>query len=281
MEFKKIKLDIDYKALNIIDASDHHPMLECYLPGDDCGREMGLSRKKKAVLILPGGAYRMTSYREHDPVAFKFLAEGFVVFVLKYSVAPAVFPKSLFEAYTAIKMIRANAQEWLVNTDNIAVCGFSAGGHLTASVGAFWNEDFVKKALGDPESYKPNKLVLCYPVISAGEYGHKDSIKNLLGKDRLSEEDIKYFSIENRITKDFPSSFVWHTAEDNGVPSLNSLLLCTELAKLGIRYELHIYPVGKHGLSACDKQTEHPDDPQPKKPERWTKDAIDFLNGDF
>ena len=182
MEYKTIKLDIDYKKLRL-DNIDYAPQLECYLPSNEMYEEMKEThRRRQAMLVLPGGGYAMTSAREHETIAFQYLAAGFTVFSIRYSVAPAVFPRALYEVYTAIATIRKHAAEWMIDADKIAVCGFSAGGHLTASTGAFWNEDFVKRDLGFTDEHKPNALILSYPVISAGQWAHKGSFKNLLGK---------------------------------------------------------------------------------------------------
>ncbi len=278
MEYKKIKLDIDYKKLGL-DNIDYHPYLECFIPSHEIYEEMKEThRRRKAMVVLPGGGYAMTSAREHEAIVFQYLAAGFCVFSIRYSVDPAVFPRALYEVYTAIATIRKNAADWNVDADKIAVCGFSAGGHLTASIGAFWNEDFVKNDLGFTDEHKPNALVLSYPVISAGEWAHKGSFKHLLGKEELTAEEIEYFSIENRVTDDFPRSFIWHTTTDTVVPVMNSLLLSQELAKNKILFEMHIYPKGSHGLSLSNHITAKEDSCPPKKVTAWVKDSIDFLN---
>ena len=98
-------------------------------------------------------------------------------------------------------------------------------------------------------------------------------------EEEISEEDIKYFSIENRITPDFPPSFVWHTATDNAVPVMNSLLLCEQFAKNGVRFELHVYPEGPHGVALSNHITDNPNKtPAPAKPRAWVKECVDFLD---
>ncbi len=278
MEYKKIDLNIDYKKLGL-DNIDYKPCLECYLPSREIYEEMKEPhRRSPAMVVLPGGGYGMTSSREHEAIVFQYLAAGFTVFSIRYSVKPAVFPRALYEVYTAIAIIRKNADKWMIDPDKISVCGFSAGGHLTASVGAYWNEEFVKKDLGFTDEHKPNALVLSYPVITAGEFAHKGSFRNLLGKEELSPEDIEYFSIENRVTSDFPRSFIWHTTTDPVVPVMNSLLLGEALAKNKIMFEMHIYPKGPHGLSLSNHITSKEDACPPKKVTAWVKDSIDFLN---
>lgn len=78
----------------------------------------------------------------------KYLAAGFHVFVLHYSLAPDVFPRALMELALAMKVIREHGDEWNVDVDRIAVSGFSAGGHLACCLGVFWDREWLYGALG-------------------------------------------------------------------------------------------------------------------------------------
>ncbi len=228
-------------------ASESTATLLAYIP--DTHEAQGIERIRPAVLILPGGGYAYTSEREAEPVALKFLTQGICAFVLHYSPAPARFPQSLCEALTAIGYIREHAEEWKIDKAQIAVCGFSAGGHLCASVGTFWNKSFLDAYIGaDREKVKPNKLILCYPVITSGEFAHQGSMNNLLG-DNKSTDLLEFVSLEKQVTKDVPPSFIWHTYEDGAVPVQNALLFASALVKEDIPVELHVYRRGGHGLS--------------------------------
>ena len=212
------------------------------------------AHRRPAVVICPGGGYGMTSDREAEPVALKFLEKGFQCFILRYSVEPVRFPAALLQLATAVAMVRSRADEWHVNADKIAVCGFSAGGHLAASLGVCWNREFVNGPLGlTPGDAKPNGMILCYPVITSGEFAHRGSFINLLG-DRY-EEDRALTSLENQVSADTPPTFLWHTWDDACVPVENSLLLATALRKNGVPTELHILPSGPHGLSLATAET--------------------------
>lgn len=203
--------------------------------------------KRPAILVCPGGGYEFCSPREAEPIAIRYNAAGFHAFVLNYSVAPARYPSALEEASMAVSLIRKNAEEWRVKTDNIAVIGFSAGGHLAGSLGVFWNSDPIKTADG---RNKPNAVILAYPVITSGEYAHRGSFEKLCGSD---EELIARMSLEKQVTKDTPPMFIWHTFEDKSVPVENSLMMASALRKENIPFELHIYPKGEHGLSTAQK----------------------------
>ena len=115
--------------------------------------------EKPLVLVCPGGAYSYCSDREAEPIAAKYLAAGFHAAVLRYHCAPAVFPTALLELAWSVKTIRKFAKQWHVNPDAVFVCGFSAGGHLAASLGTLWNETFLQKALGNGE-WMPNGQIL-------------------------------------------------------------------------------------------------------------------------
>lgn len=140
-----------------------------------------LDKKRPAVLLCPGGGYRTLSTREDQPIAMKYLAAGFHVFVLHYSLAPDVFPRALMELALAMKVIREHGDEWNVDVDRIAVSGFSAGGHLACCLGVFWDREWLYGALGvKPEMIRPDGMILCYPVITSGEYCHKESFECLM-----------------------------------------------------------------------------------------------------
>ena len=182
------------------------------LPGNY--EEIDPKRKHPAVIILAGGAYWRRSDREKEAVALKLLAQGISPWILEYSVAPKVFPQSLCEVLTAIAWLRGHADEYYIDSENICVCGFSAGGHLAASTGCFWNRDFIQERLGRPGSLiRPDKLILCYPVITAGPYAHSDSIRCLLGEEDAQREECRSLvSLEKQAGEDFPPTFLWHTA---------------------------------------------------------------------
>ncbi len=211
-------------------------------------------KKRPVMVICPGGAYAYTSVREAEPLAMQFNAMGYHAIVLDYSCAPARFPVALTELAYTVKLARDKEEEWGVDTDRVFIMGSSAGGHLVASYGCFYREDFLREALScDAEKLKPTGIILNYPVITSGEYAHHESIKNLLG-DRY-EEMKDSVSLENRVTKDNPPAFVWHTFTDGSVPVENSLMYATAMHKAGVPCELHVFPAGGHGLSLANEYT--------------------------
>ncbi len=214
-------------------------------------------KTRPAVLICPGGGYERTSVREAEPVAIQMNSMGFHAFILYYSCAPAVFPAAQLEAAEAIKLIREHAAEWRITEDKIIIAGFSAGGHLAASIGTFWNREFLYQALGaEARQIQPNGMVLCYPVITSGEYAHRRSFENLLGARCEDAELLELVSLEKQVTKDVPQTFLWHTYEDQSVPLENTLLFANALRKCQIPMEVHIYPRGGHGIALANEETQ-------------------------
>ncbi len=218
--------------------------------------------KRPLLLLCPGGGYAYTSDREAEPLAFAFMAKGVSTAILRYSCDSAKYPTALLELGRAVLIIREHAKEWHIDPDAIVVQGCSAGGHLAASFACFWKEDFLaEKLLGstsdeNKEKLRPNGLMLCYPVITSGDFAHKDSFRYLLGE-RLSELEEK-MSLETAVNSDVPKTFIWHTFTDGSVPVENSLLFATALRAHNINTELHIFPEGGHGLALANKITESP-----------------------
>lgn len=236
-----------------VEGSGKDVCLETYILGDvmDGAR----NRKTPLVLICPGGGYAMTSNREAEPIALQFNSMGYQAAVLRYSCAPAVYPTALCEVAQSVKLIREHAEDWNVDAEKIIVMGFSAGGHLAASYGVFWNESWLtEKMQCDKQLLKPNGLVLCYPVISSKEeIAHQDSIKNLLGESYPEMKE--QVSLEDKVGKHTPKTFLWHTFTDSVVPFWNSFRFAEALGKAGVPMEYHLYPQGGHGLSLANEQT--------------------------
>lgn len=218
-------------------------------------------KKRPAMLVLPGGGYgTVCSDREGEPVAMLYLAQGFNCFVLHYPCAPDILsengiPLPLIVASKAVAHIRRNAERYSVDPDKTAAIGFSAGGHLAASLACMWHYDFVTKEAGI--EYGENRIaaaVLSYAVISAApEFSHGGSFKNLLtgGKDAPNSETAKFWSIENQVSDKTCPIFIWHTAADATVPVGNAITMAEALSEKKVPFEMHIFPDGAHGLSTC------------------------------
>lgn len=215
-------------------------------------------KTRPIIVICPGGGYAFTSDREAEIIAVQFLSMGYHAAVLRYSVAPAVFPTAILEMAKSIIYIRENADDFHVNPNHIILCGFSAGGHMAASYSVFWNQDFLAEKIGvsDRDILKPNALILGYPVITSGEFAHQDSFKNLLG----SEYETKKYdmSLECHVGKQVPKCFIWHTYEDTVVPVQNSMLFVDALIKNKIPVEFHLFEKGGHGLALANRLTKTP-----------------------
>lgn len=200
------------------------------------------------VLVLPGGGYHLLAPREGEPVARAFAQAGFGAALLEYSVAPDRYPKSLLEAAAAVAFLRRQGAE------RVAVCGFSAGGHLAGSLSNLWRGDVITRNLGlAPEEARPDAAILCYPVITAKPpYAHPGSFAQLLGDGVPVPPEL---SLEDAVGPDTPPTFLWATLTDGTVPVENTLCYANALRRAGVSFELHLYPQGPHAMALADGRT--------------------------
>lgn len=234
----------------------HDAPLTAYV--QEPSEQLGNATVRPAVLVLPGGGYFVTSDREAEPVALAYLAEGFNAFVLRYSVgAESPFEQSFDDAKAALAWIRENAAELHIDPTKVVVVGFSAGGHLAAS-------------LATVSSDKPDVLVVGYPV-TLEEFGPP------VGKDLID--------IPSHVTPQTPPTFLFSTSDDTVVPIRNSLALLSALADAEVLFESHIYMLGPHGLSLATAATANGEGPLVEATvAQWFRDSVRFIRsvlGDF
>ncbi|HLN29490.1 MAG TPA: alpha/beta hydrolase-fold protein [Gemmataceae bacterium] len=249
------------------DEAADKPSLTIYLPPAEIATGT-------AVVVCPGGGYGALAVDHEGRQPAEWLnSQGIAAFVLKYRIAPRYHhPAPVQDAQRALRTVRANATQWNVHADRIGIWGFSAGGHLASTAGTHF--DLGITSAEDPidrVSCRPDFLILCYPVITftATPTTHMGSRQNLLGK----EPDPKLvlnLSNDTQVTTATPPTFLFHTNEDKGVPSENSVLFYTALRKAGVPAELHIYEKGPHGVGLA-----------PGNPvlSTWTGRLKDWLEG--
>lgn len=265
-----------YKTIELNALQDTPARLVTY--ARDNFSEIDPERRRPAVIICPGGGYHFCSEREAEPIALAFLRAGFQAFVLYYHVAPYVFPTAQQDLALAVAHVRAHAEEYHVSPEKIAVMGFSAGGHLAASLGVMWQNEALWTPVGlAADAVRPNALLLCYPVITAGQYAHRGSFDMLTGT--KDEDAQQQYSLENLVSDQTPPTFLWHTADDHSVPVQNSLLFSARLAECHVPFELHIYPSGVHGLSLANEETARPNQTALLNPHcaEWINCAVRWL----
>lgn len=244
--------------------------LVCWLR--DIQESMPQVLTRPMVLVVPGGGYEHVSAREADPAALQFAAAGYHTAILYYGVgekARDYLP--LRQISQALGLLRAHAAEWGIQPDKIAVCGFSAGGHLALSSAVL---DLPQPDQAAAQN-RPNALILAYPVISAGLFAHRGSFVQLAGSEDL--EAHQCFSLEKAVHPGMPPVFVWHTMNDETVPVQNTLLLLDALQKVKVPCEAHLFAEGIHGASICTAEV---NTPLPRAA-NWVKLALDWLSDRF
>lgn len=245
------------------------PDISVYLPAKK-------SSVGRAVVICPGGGYRILAYDwEGSDIAKWLNSKGIAGIVLKYrlplSKSNIVNHKSpLLDVQRAIRLTRYHADDWNIERDNIGVMGFSAGGHLASTAGTHFDSGHADA--GDPVecmSSRPDFMILIYPVITfSHDYMHKGSRKALIGENPGSTL-IEYYSNELHVTSDTPPTFIIHAGDDKSVPVENSLLFYHSLVEKDVPAECHIYPEGGHGFSLAVGKGHL---------STWTDRCIDWLN---
>jgi acetyl esterase/lipase len=226
------------------DALEDKPRITPYLPAGD--------GPFACIIVCPGGGYGGRAAHEGAPICKWLNSIGVAGFVLDYRVKPYRHPIPLGDAQRAIRTVRARAAEWKIDPKRVGILGFSAGGHLAASAATIF--DAGKPDAADPidrVSCRPDAAILCYPVITFGDFRHNGSMVNLLGPDpnpKLRQE----LSLETRVTPETPPVFLWHTSDDGSVPVENSLLFAMALHKNKVPFALHVFPHGPHGIGLGD-----------------------------
>jgi acetyl esterase/lipase len=226
-----------------------------------------------AIVICPGGGYGGLAPHEGIPYA-RFLNEyGIAGFVLKYRLGSSGYrhPVMLEDAARAVRLVRARADEWKVDPKRIGIMGSSAGGHLASTL--LTHFDAGKPDAADPierQSSRPDLGILCYAVVTMGQFTHQGTKHNLLGENP-SPELVRLLSNELQVTKETPPCFIWATYEDSVVPMENSLQFAEALRKARVPFDLHIYQKGPHGIGLGTS------DANPEKRHPWTRDCIYWL----
>ncbi len=204
-----------------------------------------------AMIICPGGSYTNLSMNaEGRQVANYFNSMGIAAFVLRYRLGPRYHhPIELGDGQRAIRLLRLHANEWHLALDRIGIIGFSAGGHLAASLSTHFDSGNADAAdMVDRAGSRPDFAILAYPVISMTQpWTHAGSRKNLLG-DQPDPEVAKNLSLETAVTPRTPPTFIFQTNADTTVPAENAVYYFLALRKAGVPAELHVFENGRHGV---------------------------------
>jgi len=246
-------------------SSNDIPTLTPYLPDP-------ASATGAAMVICPGGGYEHLSPREGNDYALWLNQHGVTGFVLKYRLGSSGYhyPAMFLDAARAVRLVRAKADTWKIDPKRVGIIGSSAGGHLASAL--LTHSDSGNPAAEDPierQSSRPDLGVLCYAVISLGQYTHQGSKRSLLGPNP-SPELVKFLSSELQVTPNTPPCFIWSTFEDRTVPMENSMLFASALRSNNVPFALDIYQKGGHGLGLADQ-------PPFPHPHPWTADCLVWL----
>ncbi len=245
--------------------------------------------KRKAMIVFPGGGYYHLAHHERDLVASRYFANDFNVFVLHYTVRSTCekmvgddgIPYAITDALKAIAHVRNNADKYGIDPDKICIMGFSAGGHLAATVATMWHDErLLSSAHLTKEEARPCAALLCYAVTTpaAGDIFDRCMANLFAG---IPEEKIKtdslYFDTVKRVDENTCPIFIMHTVTDETVPVDNAYLLSEALFEKHLPHELYVMPHAPHGGSIFDENTRIENESFCEYNRAWVQQSINFL----
>ncbi len=246
-------------------SSNDIPTLTAYVPE-------GTNATGAAMVICPGGGYAHLAPHEGNDFALWLNQHGVTCFVLKYRLGSSGYrhPAMFNDATRAVRWVRTHAGEFKIDPHRVGIMGSSAGGHLAATLLTHFDAGDPNAA--DPverQSSRPDLGILCYPVITMGEFTHHGSRDNLLGKNP-DPELVKSLSNELQVTTNTPPCFLWTTFEDRTVPMENTMMFAEAMRENHVPFDLHVYEKGGHGMGLKDK-------PPFANPHPWAADCLFWL----
>ena len=233
--------------------------------------------RRPAIVVFPGGGYQHLSPREAEPVAMQFFAAGFQAFVLRYSVGEnAKFPNALVDASMPVAHVRMNADRYNIDPERIFVVGFSAGGHLAATLGTMYDSPYAAFDGMPAGANRPSGMILSYAPTSVRTEKIANSFTRTL---QMEREALEQYSPENLVTANTPPAYIWHTATDPVVPVEHAIYMASALAAAGVSFEAHIFPKGPHGIALATAQTCNArEDYIVPDAAQWVSEAIEWAN---
>ncbi len=208
-----------------------------------------------AVVVFPGGGYNVLAIDlEGSEVCDWLASRGITAVLLKYRVPCAVVgphrdcPTALQDAQRAMSLVRSHAAEWQIDPHKIGVLGFSAGGHMVASISTHKERIYSPVDAADRESWRPDFAVALYPGHLATRGG------------RILNSDI-------RVTAETPPTFLVQAKDDPIDPVENSIVYHSALKRAGVPAELHVFEKGRHGFGL--RRTKLPITRWPELMEAW------------
>ena len=245
--------------------------------------------KRKAMIVFPGGGYYHLAHHERDLVASRYFANDFNVFVLHYTVrsktedmvAENGIPYAITDALKAIAFVRNNADKYGIDPGKICIMGFSAGGHLAATVATMWHDEKLVSAAGvKAGDCKPDAALLCYAVTTpkAGDIFDRCMANLFAG---VEEEKIKelsyYYDATEKVSERTCPIFIMHTVEDKTVPVDHAYLMSEALFEKHLPHEVYVMPHADHGGSIFDENTRIENESYCRYNKAWVARSIDFL----
>jgi len=208
------------------------------------------------VLAIPGGGYLFVSVQnEGADFAAKLTERGYTVFVLVYRLPGEGWQQGedvpLQDAQRAMRVVRANAARWDVDPETLSVVGFSAGGHVAATLATDFAEPvYAPVDAADQGSARPFATALVYPVVTMALPGTHAVSRELLLGPNPSPTQIARRSAQLHVSPDTPPLFLVHALDDPAVPVTNSLDLLAAMRAANRPVEAHLLQEGGHAFAS-------------------------------